>query len=275
MVKEIYDYFVAQLNTNTDGASYRGDFLFQLHDEAFTAYDTVTGKLVKEAVEYSPVALQVGEAVPFAEDNHRYDWLVSFGILVRVAGLVYDSTVDLGYGHIKAVTDTLQGAVVTMTDTHKYAFKTTPPKSTGMVQLGNSKFLLVTVTMNITELGHGNFGQQSTWTVGSSTLDIINVTKTSTRRYYTADKKSDTSNDYNKPIGRSVVISLTFNYNGETALLDEVDGKSTLVTTYTVTDTFAGVTPSRVKSWTMTCQQATETKTVNGVKRLTCVFVEA
>ena len=272
MVNVIYDYFVAQLNSG--GNNYRGNFLFQMHDETFTAYELVTGKLVKEAIDYLPVSLQVAEAIPFVEQNRRNDWLVSFGVLVRVAGLIYDSTVDTGYDEILDVTYSMQGLTATMSDGNKYSFKTSPPKMNGMVQLGGSKYLLVTVTMNVTEIEQGNFGQDSAWTVGSYTPDVISVSKTSTRRYYTADVKSAETNDYNKPIGRAVVVTMTFNYNGETDLLDEVDGKSALTKTYTVTDTFSGVTPARVKSWTMTCQQATETQTINGVKRLTCVFVE-
>ena len=270
MVKSIYDYFVSEL-----GDGFRGNFLFQLHNEDFTAYDTVTGKLVKEAVEYFPVSLQVKEPITYVENNHRIDWLVEFGILIKVAGTVYDSTVDTGYDAIQSVTDSLNGASVTLSDTNKYTFKTYPPKETGMVMLGNSKYLLISVTMNVTEMEFGYVGQDSAWAVGSYTPDVISVSKTSTRRYYTGDVKSTDTNDYSKPIGRALVVTMTFNYNGETDLLDEVDGVSTLAKTYTVTETFSGVTPSRVKSRTMTCQQATETQTVNGVKRLTCIFVEA
>ena len=269
MVKYIYDYFVEQLNSG--GNNYRGNFLFQLHDETFTVYETVTGKLVKEAVEYFPVSLQVKEPIAFVERNHRIDWLVEFGILIKVAGAVYDSAVDTGYDEIEDVTYSMQGLTDTLADGNKYCFKTFPPKESGMVMLGNSKYLLLSVTMNVTEVEQGYFGQNSAWAVGSYTPDIISVSKTSTRRYYTADVKSAETNDYNRAIGRSVVVTMTFNYNGETDLLSEVNGKQTLTKTYTVSETFNAGT---AVTWTMTCQQATETQTINGVKRLTCIFVE-
>ena len=270
IVQTIFDYFLAQLNDNNDDLVYAGNYVFRFFQDSMTVLEPVTGKLVSEEIDISPVALMTKTPVPFVESNKRIDWLLEFGILIRMQGQEYDAAVDLDYANIKSVTDALQGAVYT-SGTTRYVFKTQEPDYKGYTVLGRSKFAIITCVMNVTQIDFGYFGNDSVWIVGSKTLDIVSVAKTSTRRFYTADKKSNTANDFNRPIGRAVVLEITFNYKDETDLLSEVNGKQTLAKTYTVSETFNSGTAI---TWTMVVESASEIQQKGVVKQLIVRLVE-
>ena len=273
-MEDIMTIFIARLNDNTLGLKYDGNFLFQFHDEKLTILEQETGKLVLLENDYSPVAMPVKECTPYSEKNKRRDWLIEFNILARIQGAVYDSTVDLDYDNINAKTYAMDGLSLT-SGGKKYSFKTRPVREQGYVTLGNSKYVLLAVVMNITEILTGYFGQDSviTLTYGTTiiTPDVIEFGKVATRRYYTGDKKSTATNDYNKAIGRAMSFTLKINYNDETQLLAEVNGKSTIAQQYTLTEVFNSTT----ETWTVTCEQASEIQSVNGVKKFSFIFKEA
>lgn len=269
-MQNIFNYFLTQLNANANGLVYRGNYIFRFFQDSMSVLEAVTGKLVNEEIDITPVSLMTRTPVPFVEANKRVDWLLEFGLLVRIQGQEYDPLVDLDYANIKSVVDALQGATVTISS-KKYAFKTQEPNYNGYTTLGRSKFAIITCVMNVTKLDYGYFGNDSVWYVGGNAIDFTSVAKTSTRRFYTGDVKSVTANDYNKPIGRATVIEMTFNYIDETDLLSEVNGKQTLSKTYTVSETFAGGT---AVTWTMTAENASEIQTKGVTKQLTVRFVE-
>lgn len=269
-MQTIFNYFLTQLNDNTDNLVYEGNYIFRFYQDKMTVLEPVTGKLVSEEIDISPVSLMTKTPIPFVESNKRIDWLLEFGILIRMQGQEYDADDDLDYANIENVLDDLQGSVYE-SGTIRYTFKTQKPDYKGYTVLGRSKFAIITCTMNVTQIDFGYFGNDSVWTVGSYTLDTTEVVRTSTRRFYTADKKDETSNDYNKPIGRSVVIEITFNYNDETDLLNEAQGKQTLTKTYSVSETFNEGTPV---TYTMTVESASEIQVKGVVKQLTLRFIE-
>ena len=269
-MQNIFDYFITKLNDNTDELVYRGNYIFKFFQDSMTVLEPVTGKLVNEEIDITPVALVSKTPVPFVESNKRIDWLLEFGLLVRISGQEYDSLTDLDYANIKSVTDDLQGSVYEVGST-RYTFKTQEPDYKGYTILGRSKFAIISVIMNVTQIDFGYFGNDSVWKVGSYTLDTVQVARSATKRFYTADKKSTTANDYNKPIGRSVVIEITFNYNDETDLLLEVQGKQTLTKTYTVSETFNEGTPV---TYTMTVESGSEIQVRGVVKQLIIRLVE-
>lgn len=273
-MEDLMKIFVDELNDNDLGLVYDGNFIFQFHDEKMTILAQETGKLVFTETEYSPVAMPVKECTVYAEKNGRKDWLIEYNILARIHGNVYDSTVDLDYNNINNKVAIYNGLSL-IYNSKKYAFKSKPVRDRGYVTLGNSKYILLSVVMNVTELVIGYVGQDSTVTIASGattyTPDIIEFGKVATRRYYTADKKSTDTNDYNTPTGRAMSFTLKINYNNETLLLNEVNGKSLLNAKYTLSETFNGGT---AVTWTVTCEQASEVESVNGVKKLSFVFKE-
>ena len=268
-MQNIFNYFLTQLNANANNLEYRGNYIFKFFQDSMTVLEPVTGKLVSEEIEFSPVALLTKSPVPFVESNKRIDWLLEFGILIRIQGQEYDAAEDLDYANIESVLDALQGSVYD-DGTTRYTFKTQQPNYNGYTVLGRSKFAIITCTMNVTQIDFGYFGNDSSWSVGGNTLDTRTVMRTSTKRFYTADKKGTLENDYNKPTGRAVVIEITFNYNDETDLLSEAQGKQTLDKTYTVTETFN----SNSVSYTMTVESGTEVQEKGVVKQLILRFVE-
>jgi hypothetical protein len=237
-MKKIYDYFLTQLNNNTDGLVYKGNFLFQFFNDSMQVYEPVEGKLVKEAVDFRPVAITTSEDIPFVENNGRVDWLLEIGMLIPIEGQVYDEATDLDYANIRTVCTAMNGSSITVEGT-KYAIKVSPyPKYRGWSLLGEKKYAILSITFNLTETNKGNFTQDWTISVDSKVLDYVNASFTTSKRFYTANDKSDDSNDYNKPIGRSIVLEVTFNYDNETQLLAEVMGSSALKQEHTVVLTF-------------------------------------
>lgn len=269
-MQNIFNYFLAQLNDNANELVYRGNFIFKFFQDSMTVLNAIDGKLVSEEIEFSPVAVLTKSPVPFVESNKRIDWLLEFGILIRIQGQEYDAAEDLDYANIESVLDDLQGAVYE-SGTTRYAFKTQKPNYNGYTVLGRSKFAIITCTMNVTQIDFGYFGNDSVWSLGGNTLDVVQVARTATRRFYTTDKKDDTSNDYNKPTGRSVVVELTFNYNDETDLLSEVQGKQTLSKTYTLSETFNEGTPV---TYTVIVESGSEVQQNGVVKQLILRCVE-
>ncbi len=269
-MQAIFDYILTLLNDNTDGLEYRGNYIFKFYEEKMTVLEAVSGKLVSDEIDITPVSILTKVPIPFVESNRRIDWMLELGFLVRIQGSEYDPLVDLDYANIKSVLDALQGNVVT-NNNKRYAFKTQAPNYNGFSFLGKSKWAILTTTLNITELTFGYFGNDSVWTVDSTAVDVTQVTKTSVKSFYAANKKNDLTNDYNKAISRSVVIEMTFNYNAQTDLLSEVNGKQTLTKTYTVSETFNSGT---AVTYTMIVESASEIQIKGTVKQLIVRFVE-
>jgi hypothetical protein len=272
-MEAIFDYFLEQLNAGD--LLYKGNYVFRFYQDKMTVLEAVTGKLVNEELEFSPVSVRTKQPIVFVENNKRIDWLIEFGILIRIKGQEYDKTTDLDYANIASVLLALQGTSATI-EGKKYTFKTQAPNYQGMAVMGNSKYAIISCTLNVTQIDFGYFGQDSVWKFGTTAenvaiIDAFGINKVSTRRFYTGDKKSTTDNDYNKVIGRSMVISMTINYNDETALFDETDSTADLDATYWLSETFSSETPV---TWNMTVESASEIQTKGGVKQITLRFVE-
>lgn len=268
-MQAIFNYILTQLNANANGLKYVGNYIFKFFDDRMTVLEPVTGKLVSDEVEFTPVSVLTKVPIPFVESNRRIDWMLELGFLVRIQGSEYDPLVDLDYANIKSVLDELQGSVVTVSS-KRYAFKTQEPSYNGWSFLGKSKWAILTATLNICEITYGYFGNDSTWKIDNATLDVVNVTPISTKRFYTSSTVGNTTNDFNKPLGRAMTFEITFNYNGETELLKERYGTQTLSKTYTLAETFSATTTS----YTVTCESATENQVKGAVKQLTCRFVQ-
>lgn len=269
-IDKFYDKFLNLLNDNDINLLYKGNFIFKFHTDSMTVYTPVADKLVSIEEEYSPVALIRKTPVPFVEKNKRVDWMLEFGILIRIHGQEFDPTTDLDYPNIIRVLTNLNGAVNDLGGT-RYASKTQEPDYNGYTVLGKHKYAIMTMTMQVSEITGGYFGQDSVWALGGSELDVVEVNTTSTKRFYTADKKSELTNDFNMPIGRGLVFEITFNYNGESDILLEAQGKKDLKKTYTLSETFNGQAPAR---YTVTCESAVRTTKPNSVMRITARFVE-
>jgi hypothetical protein len=275
-MKKIFDYFLAQLNDNTNDLVYKGNFLFKFFTDAMKVYEPVEGKLVNEEITYRPVSLMTSEDVPFVEDNGRVDWLVEFGILAPIKAQVFDETNDLDYANIKDVCAALNGQRITY-EGKQFSFKVSPyPKYRGWDFVGESKYAILTVTMNLTELDTGEYGQDSTWYLDDVALDVIVPDVVSTRRFYTGDKKATTNNDYNQPIGRVKMITLTINYDPDNTkcveLFKESRSDTLLKKTYTLKETHIvlGDFTNNV-----IVRSAAESSKRNSARRLIVEFVEA
>jgi len=271
-MQKVFDYILTQLNDNTDGLTYKGNYIFRFFEDKMTVVESVTGSLYNEELEITPVSVLSKAPVTFVENNKRIDWMLELGFLMRIEGQEYDATTDLDYANLVSVLDDLQGETVTI-DGKKYSFKTQEPDYSGYSKLGKSKYAIISTTLNVSQISFGYFGQDSTFVLGSDTLDVTRVAVGVNKEFYTSGKNNDLENDFNKPIGRSVFLELTFNYNGETELLNEARGKATLTDTYTLTETFA-TSPATTFSYTVTVESCQEELVRGQVKQLTVRFVE-
>src|SRR6056297_516194 len=267
-MKPLFDYFIEQLNLAT-GLTYRGNYIFKFFEDKMTVYDVITGTLVTDEIEYTPVGILSKTPVTFVEKNQRVDWLVEIGIAVRIEGDEYDVSTDLDYANIQSVIDDIQGSSLTLSG-KKYSVKVDKePNYQGYNILGNSKYAILTVVLNITEMSSGYFGQDWTIEVDDVEVDFTDVSISTTKRFYTADNKSTLDNDYNKPNGRAVVIELTMNYNDESTLLAEVMASANLKTNHTVDMTLGEDT----WNYAVTVESAPMSLTKGGVMQITLRFV--
>jgi hypothetical protein len=275
-MQKIFDYFIEQLNSNTDGLVYKGNFLFRFETDRLSVYEPVEGKLVNEEVKYRPVALTTSEDVPFVENNNRVDWLLEVGMLVPINGDAYDATTDLDYANIQSVCRAMNGSSITVDGT-KYSVKVSPyPKYRGWTFLGETaQYAILSVTFNLTELGIGEFGQSSTWYLDGLELDVVNADVSTTRRFYTADKKATTDNDFNTVTGRVKMVTLTINYDPTNAkcvaLFNESRSRATLKGTYTLKETHEVLGDFED---TVIVRSANESAKRNSVRKLVVEFAE-
>jgi len=268
-MKPLFDYIIEQLNL-AEGLTYRGNYIFKFFEDKMTVYDPIEGTLVNDEIEYSPVAILSKTPVTFVEKNQRVDWLVEIGIAVRIEGDEYDASTDLDYANIQSVIDDIQGSSLTLSG-KKYSVKVDKePNYQGYNILGNSKYAILTVVLNVTEMISGYFGQDWTVEVDDAEVDFTDISITTTKRFYTADDKSALDNDYNKPIGRATVIELTMNYDDETTLLAEVMASAGLKTNHTIDMTLGETT----WDYDVTVESAPMSLTKGGVMQITLRFLE-
>jgi len=268
-MQEIFDYFIEKLNDNDDSLLYEGNYVFRMYNDKLQVLTPVTGTLVSESLDFTPVSVTTKQPIPFVENNKRVDWLIEFGLLVRMDGDEYDPATDKDYANIQSVMDDMQSEVYD-NEGIRYTFKTQDPNYQGYSFLGKSKVAIISCVFNVTEISFGYFSQESVFVLGSKTLDITNFTINATRRFYTADKKDTTNNDYNMPTGRAMVFELTFNYKDELDLLKEVYGTQILSKSYTLVHTFNSI----AYSYTVVAESGNEVGVTGGVKKLTIRLVE-
>jgi len=268
-MQEIFDYFITQLNDNTDDLLYAGNYVFKFFQDKLTVYSAIDGTLVNEELDFAPVTVLTKQPIPFVENNKRVDWLIEFGLLIRIEGAEYDTETDLDYANIKSVTDALQGYVYD-NESVRYTIKTQEPSYQGFAFLGKTKVAIISCVFNVTQIDFGYFGQESVFVVGGKTLDWTSAHINSTKRFYPLDDKDTTDNDYNLPTGRAMVFEITFNYHAELDLLKEVYGTQTLNKQYAMTHTFNSI----VYSYTVACESANEILTKGGVKQLIIRLIE-
>jgi len=270
----IHNLYLAALNAagTATSQSFVGNFMFQFHPEGMTALSLVSGKMVLEETEYSPVCLSVLEETPFTELSKRSDWLAVFQIMFRIEGDTYNSTDDPAYAVIAAVSATWKAYSVT-SGSYKYAIKCREPKYLGFQTIGKSVFALFEVGMNITSgvstLIH--FGNAVSYTLNTVALDVVSFTKSFTRRFYTADVKANADPDYSKPTGSVWCGVLVFNYAGNSNQLAEVNGTSTLAKAWALVET----TGSTTVTWNCCVETATETVMPGGVRQFTFTLRKA
>ena len=97
-MEAIFNYFLTQLNAGD--LLYKGNYVFRFYQDKMTVLEPVTGKLINEELEFSPVSVLTKQPIVFVENNKRIDWLIEFGILIRIAGQEYDVATDLDYANI-------------------------------------------------------------------------------------------------------------------------------------------------------------------------------
>jgi len=270
----IHNLYLAALNAAgvATEQTFAGNFLFQFHNEGMSALSLVTGTIVNEEVEYSPVCLSVLEETPFVEKNGRSDWLAVFQILIRVAGNTYDATDDPAYDVIKAVSATWKGYSVT-SGSIKLAIKCREPKYLGYQTIGKSVYVLLEVGMNITTATATlvNYGNACSYTLDNVSLDVVSFTKSYTRRFYTADTKATLDPDYSRPVGAIWMGVLVFNWAGNATQLTEVNGTASITAPWTLVET----TGTTTVTWTVFVENATETVSPGGVRQFTFTLREA
>ena len=275
-MNEIFDLFLTQLNANDSNLVYKGNFLFRFFDYNFEVYETISGKLVSEIIEFSPVSLMLATPIVFTEQNKRIDWTLQMGLACRVAGEEYDSTVDLDYANIKSVCAALNGTVQT-SGGKSFAFKVSPPDYQGYQTHGDDNYMIMFVTMSVTEIQKGEFSQATTYTIGNHQLDVTEIQITTTKRYHTADDKtSNSATDYNLPQGVNRLWIITFNYDPdytiEHNLYKESRGQmTTLYNIYTLTET---TSKGDTFNYSVSVRSGSEIYVPNSVRKLTIELVE-
>jgi len=289
-MEELYNLILTKLNTDRPSYEYDGNFLFRFWNDQFQLLEAISGKLVVESVEKNPVSILIADPVPFSETNKRIDWTLQYGILVRIAGNEYNATTDLDYDHIKTVCATLNGTVET-SETKKYSFKVSPPSKSGYQVIGKHKYLMLVMTMNVTEITTGEFCQESVFTLTdpdlseSITLDPKELQISLSRRFHTADDKTDADGrDYNSSEGMVQLFVLTLDYdstdNVHYSLFKETRGQNASGKYFTLVETTTHVlstepTVYQTFTYKLIARSANEVYGRNKLRTLVLEFVEA
>jgi len=187
--KRLYDFFLQQLNANTYGVTFDGNFMFRfwaqgsgthefeiLYKDAENTEDL--NYLTKEVV---PVVDISHIEIPFVERNIRSDFEKEFYIGIRIEATINEFNQrilefkedNVKYAALLEAIDNMRNTLTYTVDDYKYTVKIKEPRKVNVFKYNGDYYQLLAVNFNITSVKDGFFGNEMKFYLGTTQTQTL------------------------------------------------------------------------------------------------------
>lgn len=237
--KRLYNWFVEQLNQNSYGVTFSGNYIFKFWPQStsgvsdFEILQTNEDALDFDVLEIVPVVDVQTIEIPFVERNNRSDYEKEFYVALRIQDSLHPDTNELQiefddtdpkYLALQETIENIKSQLTFTYDGFKHTVKTKEPQKVQTFKNNGKYYTLFGITMNITSVENGYYGNEmqfylypatSTTYSASDLLDVMDAN-------IIVSKQTETYNTLNtEPVEQTIKIAtrqfsvqFTVNYRG-------------------------------------------------------------
>jgi len=245
--KRLYNWFVEQLNQNSYNVEFSGNYIFKFWNETrggvsdFEIVRTTEDALDFEIAEVIPVVDVQTLEIPFVEKNDRSDYEKEFYVALRIEDSIDETTNDLvlefddtdpKYLALLETIANIKSQLTFTYDGYKHTVKTKEPQKVQTFKNNGKYYTLFGITMNITSLQTGFFGNEMKFWLkeaaqagynATDQLDVIEGTIVVAKQSESYNRLANEPVDQTTKINsRNFSVQLTVNYRGDNFAADEL-----------------------------------------------------
>lgn len=245
--KRLYNWFVEQLNQNSYNVEFSGNYIFKFWNETrggvsdFEIVRKTEDALDFEIAEVIPVVDVQTLEIPFVEKNDRSDYEKEFYVALRIEDSIDETTNDLvlefddtdpKYLALLETIANIKSQLTFTYDGYKHTVKTKEPQKVQTFKNNGKYYTLFGITMNITSLQTGFFGNEMKFWLKEATqagynptdqLDVIEGTIVVAKQSESYNRLANEPVDQTTKINsRNFSVQLTVNYRGDNFAADEL-----------------------------------------------------
>lgn len=245
--KRLYNWFVDQLNQNSYGVEFSGNYIFKFWNEArggvsdFEIVRTDENVLDFEIAEVIPVVDVQTLEIPFVEKNERSDYEKEFYVALRIEDKIDETTNDLvlefddtdpKYLALLETIELIKSQLTFTYDGYKHTVKTKEPQKVQTFKNNGKYYTIFGITMNITSLLDGFFGNEMKFFLKEASqqgynaddqLDVVEgtliVAKQSEAYNQLAEEPVDQTTKINS---RNFSVQIIANFRGDNYAVDSL-----------------------------------------------------
>lgn len=244
--KRLYNWFVDQLNQNSYGVTFSGNYIFKFWPQStsgvsdFEILQTNEDALDFDALELVPVVDVQTIEIPFVEKNNRSDYEKEFYVALRIQDsldpdtnelqIEFDDT-DPKYQALQETVENIKTQLTFTYDGYRHTVKTKEPQKVQTFKNNGKYYTIFGITMNITSIEYGYYGNEMEFYLFPSAettysqadrLDVMDAN-------IIVSKQTETYNELNtEPVEQTIKIQsrqfsvqFTVNYRGNDFDADE------------------------------------------------------
>lgn len=245
--KRLYDWFVEKLNENSYGVKFSGNFIFKFWQQStsgvsdFEILQVNEESLDYDVVELVPVVDVQTIEIPFVEKNERSDYEKEFYVALRIKDsldpetnelkIEFDPT-DEKYLALQETINSIKSQLSFTYDGYRHTVKAKEPQKVQTFKNNGKYYTLFGITMNISTIKSGYFGNEMAFYLYPTTQTTYNETD----RLDIVDasiivaKQTEIFNELNmQPVeqttkigSRNFSIQITANYRGSSYNADDL-----------------------------------------------------
>ena len=245
--KRLYNWFIEQLNQNSYGVEFSGNYIFKFWNETkggITDFEVVRKDedvLDFQIAEVVPVVDVQTLEIPFVERNERSDYEKEFYVALRIEDSIDETTNDLvlefddtdpKYLALLETIELIKSQLTFTYDGYKHTVKTKEPQKVQTFKNNGKYYTIFGITMNITSLLSGFFGNEMTFSLkeaqetgyaADNQLDVVEGTIIIAKQSEPFNRLANEPVDQTTKINsRNFSVQLIVNYRGDDFTADRL-----------------------------------------------------
>lgn len=243
--KRIFNWFIEQLNNNTQNVTFDGNFVFKFYAQQHgTADFEIISKdesmLDFESKEVVPVVNTQSIEIPFVEKNERSDFEQEYYVALRIENRIDEITnqqllefddADPKYLAMIEALQNIRSQLSFSYDGYKYTVKTKEPNVVQTFKYNGNYYTVFALTLNMSAIKDGFYGNEMSFFLADATdtiasehlLDVSEVNFVigkQTKIFNTIDFVG--SEQQTQINSRNWQAQITINYRGSTYTADDL-----------------------------------------------------